>query len=37
MNQGKAFGENVDIFLAMEKHKETEAVGLSRLSLGHNK
>lgn len=37
MNQGKAFGENVDIFLAMEQHKDTEAVGLSRLSLGHNK
>ena len=37
MIQGKAFGENVDIFLAMKKHKDTEAVGLSRLSLGHNK
>lgn len=36
-NQGKTFGENADIFLAMGKHKDAEAVGLSRLSLGHNK
>ena len=35
--QGKAFGENADIFLAMGKHKDAEAVGLSRLSLGHDK
>ena len=37
MNQGKAFGENVDIFLAMEKHKDAEVVGLSHLSLEHKK
>ena len=35
VNQGKAFGENADIFLAMGKHKDAEAVGLSRLSLEH--
>ena len=29
MIQGKAFGENTDIFLAMEKHKDAEVVGLS--------
>lgn len=36
-NQGKAFGENADIFLAMGKYKDAEAVGLSRLSLNHKK
>lgn len=37
VNQGKAFGENADIFLAMGKHKDAEAVGLSHLSLEHKK
>ncbi len=37
MIQGKAFGENTGIFLAMEKHKDAEVVGLSRLSLEHKK
>ena len=37
MIQGKAFGENTDTFLAMEKHKDAEVVGLFHLSLEHKK